>query len=167
MFTDTPEVADRLIEYQIKAKDVLAEAFFKKTTLLPQTLQDALRAYADELDKSNLLIEENKSLKPKAENYDLFMTTDNSKDIGEFAKSIQVSKDNKILGRNKLFDYMRNKGLLMDSNIPYQRFIIQKLFEVIEVVKGNKSFSKTLVSPKGIDYIINLLREDNFIVINN
>lgn len=167
MISETPEVADRLIEYQIKAKDVLAEAFLKKTTLLPQTLQDALRAYADEIDRSNLLIEENKTLKPKAENYDLFLTTENSKDIGEFAKSIQVSKNNKILGRNKIFDYLRNKGLLMESNIPYQRFITQKLFKVIEVVKGSKSFSKTLVSPKGIDYIINLLREDKFIVVNN
>lgn len=36
MKRDTPELADRLFTYQLKAKDVLAAAFLNKNALTPQ-----------------------------------------------------------------------------------------------------------------------------------
>lgn len=72
-------------------------------------------------------------------------------DIGVFAKLI---KDEGIkLGRNKLFDWLRNNKYLMKNNIPYQRYIDDNTFEVIEykykTPYGDKIGNKVLVTGKG------------------
>lgn len=72
-------------------------------------------------------------------------------DIGQFAK---VIKDEGIkMGRNKLFEWLRENKYLRKNNEPYQKYIDNELFELIEISKttpyGSKIFLKTLITGKG------------------
>ncbi|HFD2033459.1 TPA: phage antirepressor KilAC domain-containing protein [Clostridium perfringens] len=72
-------------------------------------------------------------------------------DIGQFAK---VIKDEGIkMGRNKLFEWLRDNKYLRKNNEPYQKYIDNELFELIEISKitpyGSKIFLKTLITGKG------------------
>ena len=114
---------------------------------LPKTLPDALRLAAD-------LAEENQRLLPKAEMHDLFLSAENAQSMNLVAKSIGV-------GRNKLFQQLRDNGILMQNNTPFQRYIDRGYFEVIErpIAMGGQMINKaqTLVTPKGIDYIARIV----------
>ena len=84
-------------------------------------------------------------------------------DMGEFAK---VIKDKDInMGRNKLFQWLRDNKYLMNNNVPYQKYIDNGLFKVIEVTKKLaddtvKIYTKTLVTGKGQIYILEKLKEE-------
>lgn len=85
-----------------------------------------------------------------------------SVDIGEFSKIINNEKIR--IGRNDLFKWLRNNKYLMKNNTPYQRYIDNGYFEVIEAVRhtpyGNKIFAKTLVKGKGQIAIVERLRKE-------
>ena len=53
--------------------------------------------------------------------------------------------------------------LIMKNNIPYQKYVDNGYFEVIEVVKatpwGDKVFAKTLITGKGQIYLVQKLRD--------
>lgn len=114
---------------------------------LPKTLPDALRLAAD-------LAEENQRLLPKAEMHDLFLSAENAQPMNLVAKSIGV-------GRNKLFQQLRDNDILMQNNTPFQRYIDRGYFEVIErpVSMGGQVINKTqtLVTAKGMDYIARIV----------
>jgi phage antirepressor YoqD-like protein len=71
------------------------------------------------------------------------------------------------IGRNKLFRFLRDKGILQIDNMPYQRMVDAGYFKVVEgkyEVNENVVVTKTTyVKQKGIDYIRKLLskKEDN------
>lgn len=71
--------------------------------------------------------------------------------IGDFAKL--VKDENIRLGRNKLFQWLRDNKYLMKDNKPYQKYIDNKYFEVIEysykTPYGDKIGMKTLVTGIG------------------
>ena len=82
-------------------------------------------------------------------------------DIGTFAKLI---KDEDIkLGRNQLFEFLRDNKYLMKNNIPYQQYIDNGYFKVIEQIYktpyGNKINVKTLITPIGQIKLIEKLRK--------
>ena len=84
-------------------------------------------------------------------------------DMGEFAK---VIKDKDInMGRNKLFHWLRDNKYLMTNNVPYQKYIDNGVFKVIEVTKKSayddgRIYTKTLVTGKGQIYILEKLKEE-------
>ena len=84
-------------------------------------------------------------------------------DMGEFAK---VIKDKDInMGRNKLFQWLRDNKYLMNNNVPYQKYIDNGVFKVIEVTKKSayddgRIYTKTLVTGKGQVYILEKLKEE-------
>ncbi len=84
-----------------------------------------------------------------------------SMDLGEFAKI--VNKKDWNLGRNKLFSWLRGNKIVMENNIPYQKYIDNGYFTCIEVNKssdyGTKNFIKTLITPKGQVWLTNKLQE--------
>lgn len=86
----------------------------------------------------------------------------NSIDMGQFAK---VIKDEHIkLGRNQLFDWMRDNDYLRKNNEPYQQYINQNIFETKEYTYktpyGVKTGIKTLVTGKGQIYLVEKLRKE-------
>lgn len=81
-------------------------------------------------------------------------------DIGNCAKVL-----NRNIGRNSLFEFLRNKKILQSDNIPYQKYIDLGYFRVIEtkytIPSGETKISlKTLVLQKGVAYINKLLQEE-------
>lgn len=115
-----------------------------------------------ELEKKPLLskIEEDKPLVDFAET---ISKTSDSISIGDFAKLI---KDEGIkLGRNKLFEWLRDNKYLMKDNKPYQKYIDNGYFEIIEysynTPYGSKFGIKTLITGIGQIKIIEKLRKEN------
>lgn len=86
--------------------------------------------------------------KPKVEFAEKIVNTKNGVSIGDFAKAIGM-------GQNKLFDWLRKNKYLMSNNIPYQQYIDNGYFKVIEWVleKKNEAKFKTLITGKGQEYI--------------
>ncbi len=81
-------------------------------------------------------------------------------DIGNCAKVL-----NRNIGRNNLFEFLRNKKILQADNIPYQKYIDSGYFRVIEtkytIPSGETKISlKTLVLQKGVAYINKLLGQE-------
>lgn len=116
---------------------------------IPQTYADALRLAADMADQVG-------QLKPKAEQFDHFMSGENAQAMNVVAKALGT-------GRDRLFRFLRQEQILMSNNVPYQRYIERGYFKVIEktIHIGERALNKpqTLVTPKGVDYIARLLEE--------
>ena len=95
-------------------------------------------------------------MQPKAEMHDVFLSATNAQTMLEACKALNI-------GRNKLFALLRNKQILMANNVPYQRYIDNGYFEVIQetIQKGRvqENVPTTLVTPKGINYIAGMLTQ--------
>jgi hypothetical protein len=68
----------------------------------------------------------------------------------------------KGIGRNKLFEILREKKVLDRGNVPYQEYVDRGYFRVIEqkYTKPNGDTCiniKTLVYQKGVDFIRRLI----------
>lgn len=76
-----------------------------------------------------------------------------------------VAKQLKI-GRNTMLSYLRGKGIMFyqdSSNVPYQRFMNQKLFAIIETPCADGKYRPvTYATKKGLEYIRKLLRKDGY-----
>ena len=118
----------------------------------PKTYAEALRALADETEKIEALKKQNQLMQPKAEFFDAVTDSKTAIPIGDVAKILDIG-----IGRNKLFEFLRDKNILTSDNRPYQRYIDAGYFRVIEQkyeVNGEVRINiKTLVFQKGIDWI--------------
>jgi prophage antirepressor-like protein len=169
--------------YSLVLGSKLAEAKkFKKwvtSEVLPDIRKHKMYATEELLDNPDLLIaaatrlkEERaarlaaeskvQALTPKAAFYDDVAGSKDAIEMGHVAKVLAI----KGFGRNNLFDFLRDKGVLDRNNIPYQRFIDSGHFRTIEqkynTGKGEVKINiKTLVFQKGVDYIRKLIKEAN------
>ena len=99
---------------------------------------------------------------PKVRFADHVADTVNLIDMNKMAK---LCADHGIrIGRNRLFSWMRSKGILMMNNIPYQEYIESGYFRVKESVyecKGKKkTYLQTYVTGKGQQFIISKLTDE-------
>ena len=91
---------------------------------------------------------------PKVDFYNAVTGSKDTIDIGEAAKVMAI----KGIGRNKLFELLRDKGILMQNNQPYQKYIDAGYFRTIEssytTPDGMTHVNiKTVVYQRGLDYI--------------
>ena len=119
----------------------------------PKTYVEALRALADAEEEKQRLALENEEMKPKAEFYDTVAESSTTFEVGVVAKILNFG-----IGRNKLFKFLRNEGILNPDNIPYQQYVDAGYFKVVEMPYGKLNGDtlvgkKTVVYQKGIDYI--------------
>ena len=125
---------------------------------------DTKKFMAITLDSKKKLMQENaiqlkviEEQKPKVEFYDDVADSNGAHTMDEVAKILSYYG----LGRNKLFEFLRDEKILMRNNIPYQKYVDSGYFRLIEQVYDNKGEKmvriKTLVYQKGIDYIRKLL----------
>lgn len=110
-----------------------------------------LQARNEELKKQN------EKLLPAANFAYQLCSSKDAIEIGECAKVL-----NKNIGRNRLFEFLRNNNVLQSNNIPYQKYIDAGYFRVIEskyvAPNGETKISlKTVVFQKGVAYINKLL----------
>lgn len=128
----------------------------EKMALAPKSLKDALYlAYkqAEQIEQQAKAIEE---MKPKAEFFDAVTDSKDTIDIGDLAKVLDLG-----YGRNKLFQVLRDKGVLMKGTIPRQTYIDNGWFKLIETKfetsTGVHVHLKPLVFQKGVDGVRRLL----------
>ena len=92
-------------------------------------------------------------MKPKAEFFDAVADSKTAISMNEVSKVLGI----KGYGRNNLFEFLRNIGILDRWNVPYQRYVECGWFRVIEQKyskNGEQCIStKTLVYQKGVDAI--------------
>ena len=96
---------------------------------------------------------------PKVEFFDAVASSKDAIPIGHAAKVLNMG-----IGRNRLFEHLRQRGVLMHDNIPYQEFIDRGYFRTIEqkytTPNGETKISiKTLVYQRGLEYIRKTLTE--------
>ena len=128
---------------------------------IPQTYSEALMLaakQAEQIEQQTALIE---AQKPKVEFYEAVTGSSDTIDIGTVAKVLNI----KGIGRNNLFEFLRDRGVLMSNNQPLQTFVDRGYFRVIESKYNKPDGSshinlKTVVYQKGLDYIRKLLETE-------
>lgn len=106
---------------------------------IPQTLHEALQLAADQakqLAEQQPLVAFAKAVNDSS----------NSMDLGSFAKILGT-------GRTRLFRWLKDEGYLMENGKPYQRYVDNEYFVVIETTyfKGDEThaYAKTQITGKG------------------
>lgn len=130
---------------------------------IPQTLPEALRAYADEVEQHNKTKALVEAQRPKVIFADAVSASDTDILIGDLAKLLNQNGHN--IGQNRLFERLRNEGFLISRkggsyNMPTQRAMELGLFRIKETAithsDGRTSINKTpKVTGKGQLYFIN------------
>ena len=99
--------------------------------------------------------------KPLVEFAEQVSDTTNLIDMNAMAKLARA--ENIPVGRNRLYSWLKGKGVLMANNLPYQTFIDCGYFAVKESVfetpTMTKTYQQTFVTGKGQQFVINLLRK--------
>lgn len=116
----------------------------------------AARAWADQFAAKRLAERQLEEARPKVEFHDAVADSVNRQTMQQIAKELNV-------GPNKLFDFLRKEEVLMDDNLPYQRYIDAGYFRVImrqyTDQKGEERISsRTFVTGKGAIYIQKLVK---------
>nr|DAK83364.1 MAG TPA: KilAC domain protein [Bacteriophage sp.] len=124
---------------------------------VPQTLPEALRLAADIEEQRAALEAKVAEDAPKVEFYHDVTGSDNAIDMATVAKVL-----NRGIGRNRLFAFLREAGVLDSRNAPYQRFVDMGWFRQVETKwqKANGDWQigiKTVVFQKGVEGIARLL----------
>lgn len=122
---------------------------------IPRTLPAALRLAADLAEKNEELRERIEINRPKIEFFDSVTSSSDAIDMNTAAKVLNLG-----IGRNELFQFLRQAKILMSTNLPYQEFIDCRYFRVVECSVPFKSgenhvYFKTLVYQKGLAFIRN------------
>ena len=130
---------------------------------IPQTLPEALRAYADEVEQHNKTKALVEAQRPKVLFADAVSSSVTDILIGDLARLLNQNGHN--IGQNRLFERLRNEGFLISRkggsyNMPTQRAMELGLFRIKETAithsDGRTSINKTpKVTGKGQLYFIN------------
>ena len=117
----------------------------------------ALRVADQTISNLKFRIEE---LKPKADFFDAVADSKTAISMNEVAKVLNIPG----YGRNNLFEYLRESKILDRFNVPYQKYVDNGWFRVIEqkyMKNGEPQVTtKTLVYQKGVNGIRKMLIEE-------
>ncbi len=130
-------------------------------SLVPRTFAEALRLAADQAEQIEAQQKQLALAEPKVEFYDQIIDSKDAIPMGDAAKVLHI----KGIGRNNLFAKLRELGVLMADNIPYEAFIQRNYFRVIErkweTPNGEpKVRLQTYVLQRGLDYVRRLLTKE-------
>jgi phage antirepressor YoqD-like protein len=97
---------------------------------------------------------------PKVEFFDQVADSHDALQMRDVAAALNIPD----LGRNKIFELLRKKGVLDDRNIPYREYQDRGYFRVIEQKWTDKEGEthinlKTFVYQRGIDFIRKVLKQ--------
>lgn len=170
------EKGEQIRNFFIECKKKLVE--IATTPKLPKDYKEALQLSIkkqkqltkalEQLYEKETVIEQKtlqlEQQKHKVDFFDLVIDSKSAVDMRKVAAVIGI----KDLGRNNLFEFLRNSKILSRGNIPYRQYIDSGYFRVIEQEYKNskgevKMRCKTVVFQKGVDYIIKRLREAGYV----
>ena len=137
--------------------NALVEAEVERRLSDPVYLQTAL------LEMSRSIVEKDRQIadmRPAKEFYDAVTESDDWMEMSAAVKVLAING----WGRNKVFDLLRDKGILRYNREPYQEYVDRGYFRTIEKEFTNPYgetaiYRKTVVSQKGLDYIRKLITE--------
>lgn len=144
-------------QYFIKCE----EAWNSPEMILARANQIQAKMIEDSTKKIQLLETKIEEMQPKVDFYDDVADSNNTCDMQTVAKTLNF----KGVGRNTLFEILRDNKILQYDNIPYQKYVDRGWFRLIETKYHDKKTSeprvsfKTVVFQKGIEKISNLLKE--------
>lgn len=126
--------------------------------LIPKTLPEALRAYADEVERRQALEAENLKMLPKAEFHDAVSMAVDNLTIQRAAKAIGT-------GEIRLFRFLRAKRIFMIDNQPYQEYLDRGYFRLL--LKNRKDrdgmdrvYTQPVLTAKGLPWLRRLWEEN-------
>lgn len=129
---------------------------------IPKDLPSALRLAADLGDKVKLLEKKVEHDAPKVKFASQVEESTDTVTMAQLAKLL--CKRGYNIGRNRLFDFLKAKEILMFNREPYQRYLNQGWFEVREITapisRGGIVIQQTLVTGKGQLAIAELIRKE-------
>ena len=112
----------------------------------------------NEIKQENCEIkEELKEVKPKAEFYDLVTQNEGQYDFMDV--TAVLNGEGYDIGRNQLFELLRNKNILNKNNKPYRRFVRNGMFK--RAICGDAVSLKTVATGKGMQFIKKILKRLN------
>jgi len=173
-FKASNELAERFTDWL--ANDVLPEirrtGSYSMNAVLPQDYPSALRALAEEVEKKEQLLIENKQQADKIEkDKPLVEMAQALMDLGEEEGKTRPTEFTKSLegvygiGRNTFYEIFREMGIWNENNIPYARFVQAGYFLVREKPWYNKHSGVegvtqiVWITPKGRKYLINRINK--------
>ena len=133
----------------------------KNTLALPDFTNpvEAARAWANEYEAKQKALTENAVMKPKADFYDTVANTESLFSMADVARTLDMG-----IGRNKLFAFLRDKGILDKDSHPYQKYVDAGYLRLIEnhckAGDNDVVYKCTYVKQKGIDYIRKILLKE-------
>ena len=117
------------------------------------------KKWIEEEKERQKLRAENKVMLPKAQFYDTVANTESLFSMADVAKTLDMG-----IGRNKLFAFLRDKGILDKDNHPYQKYVDAGYMRLIEnhckAGDNDVVYKCTYVKQKGIDYIRKILLKE-------
>lgn len=117
------------------------------------------KKWIEEETERQKLRAENKVMLPKAEFYDTVANTESLFSMADVAKTLDMG-----IGRNKLFAFLRDKGILDKDNHPYQKYVDAGYMRLVEshckAGDNDVVYKCTYVKQKGIDYIRKILSKE-------
>lgn len=138
----------------------LEKAWNTPEQVMARALKIADQTIASLTQQNQVLIEDNERMRPKEEFFDAVTDSRDAISMGDVAKVLGMG-----IGRNKLFEFLRDKEILQRDNRPYQKYIDRGYFRVVEQ-KFDKPYGeiginiKTLVFQSGVDFIRKRLVEE-------
>lgn len=147
----------------VSNSDLFVDTYFSD---VPYAQRELVRGLVMNIEAQQKTINE---MKPKALFHDAVALTKNAVSIGDLSK---ILKQNGIdIGRNRLFNWLRDNGYLMKhgylgNNMPTQKAMERKLFRVKQYVATDSMGLKetryiTLVTPKGQQYFVDKFLSNN------
>ena len=139
----------------VASEDMFIENYLP---FLNEPYRDLFRLQMTAIEKLNERIRHDQ---PLVEFANQVSNTDNLIDMNAMAKLARA--ENIPVGRNKLYGWLKGKGVLMANNLPYQAFIDRGYFSVKESVfetpTMTKTYQQTFVTGRGQQFVINLLKK--------
>ena len=137
----------------------LSDVKIEEALLNPDVLIRLATDLKLEREQRKALEMQNAALLPKADFYDAVIESTDTIEMATVAKILNVG-----IGRNRLFELLREQKVLRDDNTPLQYYVDLKWFKCVESKYTKPDGGvfvnvKTVVYQKGIDGILKLLKE--------
>lgn len=155
--------AFNLMEEKLKQSNILTEEEKLKLQLFSKDASEVAYAHNRLIELATApLHQQIEEQKPLVDFANQVSDTTSLIDMNQMAKLL---KDENIpIGRNRLFEILRQKEILRNNNEPYQRYIESGYFKVkegtYETPYGTKAYVKTFVTGKGQIWITEKLRKE-------
>lgn len=161
----------RAKEFKKQVKKILKEirtmGYYLSPEFLnsPQCTMQLAQGYIQVTHENEELKDYIEEIQPKVEAYDELLECSTALSFGDTAKLLGV----KGMGRNNMIAYLRDNHVLMNDNVPYQKYVNEGKFDLkqTKVSKPNGTTitkTQTRVTQKGIDHILRMYRKDGYTI---